>query len=307
MKRHVNICMGLALVIGPCFIAGAQDSAPDQRLFESPKAAVEALVAACEANDTAALTAIFGPKFTAHSERVDDAEETTNRARIVEMANQVRRIEERSDTERVLLLGYELWPLPMPIVAEGEKWRFDTDAGLEELQRRRVGMNELTAIEVCREYVLAQQEYAAEDHDGDGILEFAQKILSTEGNHDGLYWPVDAAAEEPPSPFGPLLADADSTVKSGASNGYMGYHFKILTSQAQHAPGGPLSYMEDQNMTNGFALIAWPTEYEYSGVMTFVVNHLGAVYEKDLGPETPAVATGTTEFDPDPSWILVTE
>jgi hypothetical protein len=307
MNRHVNIWIALTLVLVPCFIVWAQDASPELRIFESPKAAVEALVAACETNDTAALLAIFGPKMSAHSERVDDAEEATNRARIAEMAKQVQRIEERSDTERALLLGYELWPFPMPLVAEGGGWRFDTDAGLDELQRRRVGRNELTAIEVCREYVLAQQEYVKEDQDGDGVLEFAQKILSTEGTRDGLYWPVAADSEQPLSPFGPLLADADSSVKSGQSNGYMGYLFKILTSQESHAPGGGLSYMDGENMTNGFALIAWPTDYGYSGVMTFVVNHLGAVYEKDLGPETAGTAAGTNQFDPDPSWILVIE
>jgi hypothetical protein len=309
MKQQLSIWIGvvLALVLAPGVISYAQDAANPQRVFDSPEAAVEALVAACKANDTEALTAIFGPKMIAHSERIDDAEEKANRAYIAELAKQVQRIEERSDSQRVLLLGYELWPFPMPMVADGDGWRFDTDAGFDELQRRRVGRNELTAIDVCREYVLAQQEYAQADRDGDGILEFAQKILSADGAYDGLYWHVDAESGQPLSPFGPLLAAADSTVKSGQSNGYMGYHFKILTTQGKHAPEGKLSYMDGQNMTAGFALIAWPVDYGYSGVMTFLVNHLGAVYQKDLGPETADTAASMMVFDPDPSWIHVVE
>lgn len=302
-------CVKFALlcsVFAAC-VASAQEQYSDQRVFESPEAAVDAVVAACEANDTKELTAIFGPAFAKENARIDDAEERANRARIAEMAKQIKRIEQRSDSEQVVLLGRELWPFPMPIVSTGSGWRFDTAAGLDELLKRRVGRNELLAIGVCRTYVDAQREYGMVDRDGDGILEFAQKIRSTEGTHDGLYWEVGPDSREEPSPLGPFLAAADVSVQSGQSDGYMGYRFEVLTCQGKYAPGGKSSYIKNKNMTHGFALVAWPVDYGHSGVMTFVVNHLGVVYEKDLGPKTEDAATRLRRFDPDSSWRLVTQ
>lgn len=299
--------LALICVVMLAGIAQAQEKRPSQRLFESPEAAVSAFIAACEANDTKELIAIFGPIVEQETDRIDDAEERANRALIAEMAKQVRRIEERSDSTRVVLLGLELWPFPMPMVQTSSGWRFDTESGIDELRRRRIGRNELTAIDVCRAFVDAQHEYAQVDHDGDGIPEFAQKILSTAGQHDGLYWESKADTGEPLSPLGPFLAEADATVKSGKSQGYLGYRFKVLTEQGKHAPDGKSPYLKNKNMTDGFALIAWPTDYGHSGVMTFIVSHHGAVYEKDLGPKTETLSTKTSRFDPDPSWKLVTE
>ena len=294
----------VAFVFAAC-VASAQQGPSNQRIFESPNAAVTAFVTACERNDTGELIAIFGPLFAAETQRVDDSEQRANRMLIAEKAKQVQRIEERSDSERVLLLGYELWPFPMPMVQEGTGWRFDTKAGFDELLRRRVGRNELTAIEVCHEFVSAQREYALADRDGDGVVEFAQKILSTPGKCDGLYWEVTHGSNDALSPLGPFLAAADASVRSGGSDGYFGYHFRVLTRQGKHAPGGKSSYMQENDMTQGFALIAWPIDYGHSGVMTFVVNHLAAVYEKDLGPKTQRVAARIKRLDPDPSWQLV--
>jgi len=306
IMRYNRIILALLALIFAVWVASAQEQSSNQRVFESPDAAVKAIVAACESNNTNELVAIFGPLFAVEAERVDDAEQRANRTRIAEMAKQVLRIEERSDSERVLLLGRELWPFPMPIVSEGAGWRFDTEAGLAELLRRRVGRNELTAIDVCHEFVRAQHEYARPNHDGDGILEYAQRILSTPGKRDGLYWEVKPASSDALSPFGPFLAAADASVRSGESDGYMGYRFRVLKGQGKHAPGGKTSYMQEDNMTQGFALLAWPVDYGHSGVMTFVVNHLGAVYQKDLGPKTESAATRIKRFDPDPSWKLVT-
>jgi len=304
--RYNRIILTLFAFVFAAWAAGAQENPSNQRIFESPDAAVKALVAACEANDTNELVAIFGPLFAAEAERVDEAEQRANRTRIAEMAKQVQRIEERSDSERVVLLGYELWPFPMPIVSQGAAWRFDTEAGLDEMLRRRVGKNELTAIDVCHEFVRAQREYAQADRDGDGVVEFAQKILSTPGKQDGLYWEAKPAKGDSLSPFGPFLAEADASVRAGESDGYMGYRFRVLISQGKHAPGGKTSYMQGNDMTQGFALVAWPVDYGHSGVMTFVVNHLGAVYQKDLGPKTERAATRLKHFDPDPSGKLVT-
>jgi len=284
----------------------AQDTPNQQRIFASPEAAVDAALAACANNDTNELIAIFGPLLEHETKRIDDAEEQANRTQIVDMSKQLRRIEQRSENEFVLLLGQELWPFPMPIVAAGSGWQFDTQAGIDELRKRRIGRNELLAIDICREYIAAQLEYAQSDFDGDGIYEYAQRILSTPGKKDGLYWKADPNSGDAPSPLGPFLAEADAAVKSDKSSGFMGYRFKILTGQGKHALGKRASYRKGNDMTNGFALVAWPVDYRHSGVMTFIVNHHGAVYEKDLGEKT-SKAKNISKFDPDPTWKLVTE
>lgn len=302
MKRSSSILAGALIAWAVGFTAAAD---AEQRVFASPEAAVDAFVAACEQNNTAEIVAIFGPLAASEIERIDENEERSNRTQIAEMAKQIRRIEERADSKRVLLLGYELWPFPMPLVQVGGNWRFDTEAGLDELHRRRVGQNELSAIDVCREFVSAQVEYAQLDRDGDGVVEYAQKVLSAAGKQDGLYW--EAALGEEPSPFGPYLAAADASIPADTSQGYMGYRFRILTGQGKHAPGGRYDYQANAGMTEGFALIAWPSDYGRSGVMTFVVNHLGAVYEKDFGPKTEKAVARIKQFDPDPSWKLTSD
>ena len=202
---------GLALGFVVLLSLPAQSAPGDQQHFSSPNAAMEALVAACRANDTAALVAMLGPDYAKHLKSIDDATEKENRARFAAMAAEITRIESRSDTKSMAFLGRESWPFPAPLVKESAGWRFDTDQSLAELRRRRIGENELHAIEVCREYLNAQREYAMVDRDADGAREYAQKILSTPGNRDGLYW--DAAADEAPSPLGPLLAGAIASGK----------------------------------------------------------------------------------------------
>lgn len=305
--RYEQIHAAAFCIVLSALAALAQGQQTEQRVFDSPDAAVDAFITACAANDTPSLIAIFGPLAAAEFDRIDDAEERANRAEIVEMAKQLKRIESRSDTERIVLFGRELWPFPMPMVLTKSGWQFNTEAGLEELLKRRVGRNELLAIDVCRAFVEAQLEYAQSDHDQDSVAEFAQRILSTSGNEDGLYWETNSGSGEASSPLGPFLAAADASVKSGKSDGYMGYRFKVLTGQGKHAPGGKTSYIKNRNMTDGFALVAWPVDYGHSGVMTFVVSHHGAVFEKDLGRKTDGVAKRMSLFNPDSSWKLVTE
>jgi hypothetical protein len=215
-----------------------------------------------------------------------------------------------SDTFVILEVGDDLWPFPIPIVKTNGGWYFDTAVGKEELLNRRIGTNELATIPVMRAYVDAQREYASEDRDGSEILKYAQRLVSSPGKHDGLYWPLEPGGEE--SPLGPLVAyaqeegynpeiRAEEEVERGP---YHGYHFKILTRQGKHARGGQYNYVINGNMIAGFALVAWPAEYGDSGIMTFIVNQQGRVYQKDLGPNTAKLARNMTEYDPDPTWRL---
>jgi hypothetical protein len=202
-----------------------------------------------------------------------------------------------------LYIGAENWPTPIPLIHKGSSWYFDTADGKQEILYRRVGENELTAIQVCRELVDAEKEYYAQTHDGDPNPQYAQKFFSDPGKHDGLYW--EATAGGAASPIGPLVASA-ATQGSGEADQklqpFQGYYFKILNRERTKAPGGSRSYLVDGKMTRGFAFLAYPAEYRSSGVMTFVVNQDGIVYEKDLGPKTDAIAKALTRYRPDASW-----
>jgi hypothetical protein len=205
----------------------------------------------------------------------------------------------------IVLIGREAWPMPVPLVEEAAGWRYDTAAGLEELDDRRIGRNELAAIELGRTYAEAQLAYAALDRDGDQVLEYAQRLASTEGTRDGLYWPPGEDGEV--SPLGPLVAAADDYLKEFRKAGepYHGYYFKILKEQGANPPGGAYGYVINGNMISGFALVGWPAACGRSGVMTFVVSHQGKVYEKDLGPDTAKLAEAMTAYDPDATWSEV--
>jgi Protein of unknown function (DUF2950) len=193
--------------------------------------------------------------------------------------------------------------LPIPIVFAEGAWRFDTEEGIDELANQRIGGNELRTIESMRAYVEAQNDYASADRNGDEVLEYAQHIRSSAGQQDGLYWPASAA--ETPSPLGPLLAAAVEARDVGAS--YNGYHYRVLTRQGANPPGGAYDYVINGNMIAGFALIAWPAEYDHSGITTFMVSHQGKVFEKDLGPETAELVMAIDAYDPDATWTEVTE
>jgi hypothetical protein len=203
----------------------------------------------------------------------------------------------------VLLIGAEAWPVPIPIVRAGDRWRFATELGEDELVNRRIGGNERNAIYVARAYIDAQRAYAARDRDGDGVLQYAQKLASAPGKHDGLYWPADAAKGDEESPFGPLVAESSAYLKGhGEGDPYRGYRFRILTRQGKAAPGGAYNYIINGRMIAGFALVAYPAEWGKSGVMSFIVNHNGKVYEKNLGKDSAAIGAKMTTFDPVAGW-----
>ncbi len=214
-------------------------------------------------------------------------------------------MEKESDNKAILIIGKDKWPFPIPLVKKNEGWVFDTMAGKEELLNRRIGKNELSAIMVCHAYVDSQREYVGRDYDGDGYLEYAQKFRSTKGKKDGLYWEAEEGEEQ--SPMGPYIARA---VKEGYGSmktadkpvPYHGYYYKILKAQGESAQGGAYNYMVYDNMVGGFALVAYPSDYGNSGVVTFIVNKDGVVYQKDLGKDTEKIAQAMKAYNPDKTW-----
>jgi hypothetical protein len=235
---------------------------------------------------------------------MDDTEERQHRLDVYKKSRAYLKIEEQGEAKAVLVIGRERWPVPVPLVKDAAGWRFDTEAGLEELRARRIGENELAVIEVCQEYVRMQADYAAVDRDGDEVREYAQQFVSTPGKRDGLYW--EREANERPSPLEALLPDSFGHVKdTKPGTPRMGYYFKILTRQGANPPGGKYDYVINGNMIAGFALVAWPADYRASGVMTFVISHQGKLFEKDLGPETAKIAEAMIEYDPNKSWETI--
>ncbi len=281
------------------------------RLYATPQEAVDALKAASSAGDTNALRKIFGPtaEDLLNPDRVQATNEIRSFGEAVMQTNSLRKI---SDREMVLEVGDDLFPFPVPLVKTNGGWYFNTEAGRDELLTRRIGRNELSIIRTVRAYVDAQRDYASLDRDGDDVLEYAQRLVSSPGNQDGLYWPPAYEGDE--SPLGPLVAFAAEEgynpvqTAEGAEEvergPYHGYLFKILKRQGKHAPGGKYNYVINGNMIGGFGLVAWPAEYADSGIMTFVVNQQGRIYQKDLGPKTAKLAGKMTEYDPDPSWKI---
>jgi len=282
-------------------------TAAEQRTFATPEAAVDALMAALKANDEAALLAIFGDKQKELLNSGDAAQNAAERAKASEALAAFRVLDSRGEDRRVLLMGVNAWPMPIPLVRVGGAWRFATEEGVEELINRRIGRNENSAIEVMRAYIGAQRQYASLDRDGDGVLQYAQKIASTPGKHDGLYWPADPAKGEEESPFGPLIAANEAYLK-GHKQGdpYRGYHFRILTRQGKGAAGGAYNYVINGRMIAGFAMAAYPDHYGESGVMSFVVSHNGKVFQKDLGKDSAKIGAAMTSFDPGTGWKEVT-
>lgn len=283
--------------------------AEGERRFATPEDAVQALVTASKAQDTNTLHAIFGP--AAHSLASPDLVEASNeRALFLRRVGAKTEMVRKSDTNILLTLGDDGWAFPIPLVKSGGEWFFDTAAGAEEILNRRIGRNELTAIEVCRAYVMAQREYASTDRNGDDVLEYAQKLRSSPGGRDGLYWPVFEGEEL--SPFGPLITEArhegyrrENKILTDNAAPYRGYYFRVLTRQGAHAPGGRYNYIINGHMIGGFALIARPAEWDRTGVMTFIVNQSGKVFQKNLGPKTTSVADRIAAYDPDDSWTPV--
>jgi len=328
-KNVLFLLLAVCLFTAPWRVytaAAAPQEPAGQRSFATPEAALQALVEAAQDKDRTALGKIFGP----HYDKLLSGDKVQDDNELEEFAADTRgsaKLEKVDDTTFTLMLGEQPWPFPIPIVKAANGWRFDTAAGMEEFLNRRIGENELSAIAVCRAYVLAQWEYYTEatDTTKDGLAVYAQRFISTPGKRDGLYW--DTTAGEKPSPLGVLVAQAraegyragrkkdkakagtdasDDTTRHPRSP-YHGYFFKILKAQGPNAPGGRFNYVINDNMIAGYALIAYPARWGSSGVMTFIVNQQGRVYQKNLGPETTQLAAAITEYNPDPSWEMVQE
>ena len=274
--------------------------------YPSPEAAVQALMEAVKTGNEKALLAIFGKEGKDLIASGDATADREGRKRFLQMYETKHQLSKESDRMMALEVGEENWPFPIPLVREGEVWRFDTRIGKEEILNRRIGKNEMNAVQVCLGYVDAQREYAAKDRDGDGVLEYAQQVVSSRGRQDGLFWPAEEGGEA--SPLGPLFAQAQKEgyrSKQGNPAPYHGYYYRILKAQGKNAPGGALDYVIKGNMIGGFALVAYPAKYGASGIMTFVVSHGGVVHQKNLGPKTHAAVLAMQRFDPDGTWQKV--
>ncbi len=288
----------VALLFAACFPAGAMAQQQGQKTFSSAEEASNALVTAAQSNDEKAMLEILGPEGKQIVSSGDDAEDAQNRANFARRYQEMHRLVKEPDGSTTLYIGAENWPTPIPLVSKGTLWYFDTEAGKKEILYRRIGRNEISTIRVCLEFVAAEKEYSMQ-HD-----EYAQKVFSDEGKQNGLYW--KAADGEPQSPIGPLVAsavaDAYAKTQNSAPTPYRGYYFRILARQGKNAPGGAKGYVVNGKMTEGFALVAYPAEYGSSGVMTFIVDEDGAVYQKDLGNKTEVLAKAMKEYNPSAGW-----
>jgi len=294
-----TLAAAAAILLTGCFPARSMAQQRGQKTFASAEEASQAFVTAAQNNDEEAMIEILGPEGKQIVSSGDATEDAEGRATFVAKFHEMHRLVREPDGTTTLYIGAENWPTPVPLVNKGKIWYFDTEEGRQEILYRRVGRNEISTIRVCQELVAAQKEYYSAQHN-----EYAQKIFSDEGQHNGLYW--KAGAGEAQSPIGPLVATAVSEgyVKgSGAPvTPYRGYYYHILTRQGKDAPGGARRYIVNGKMTEGFAFIAYPAEYRSSGVMTFIVGEDGVVYEKDLGKRSDVVAKSMKEFNPGPGW-----
>jgi len=274
-----------------------------QKSFETPQQAADALIQATTNYDVSALTAIFGPEGKDFISSADPIQDKNHAAKFAAKAREqhVVTIDPTSKTRAVLTVGNDNWPFPVPIVKKDGKWYFDSKQGREEILFRRIGANELDAIQVCRGFVEAQKEYASEIHDDSGVNQYAQKIISAPGKHDGLYWQNPDGTSG--GPIGEAVARAiQEGYVPGKTSGYHGYYFKVLKGQGPAARLGQLDYVIDGIMIGGFALVAFPAEYRVTGVKTFIVSYDGIVYEKNLGPDTANLAQNMERYNPDKTW-----
>jgi hypothetical protein len=304
-----------ALVALPAAQAWAQAAAPaarsavKQKTFGSPEEAASALIAAVRAKSVPDLLAVVGPtsgEWLFSGDTVSDANDWSRFLAAYDQKNGF----EKSGDKAILVVGGDTWPFPAPLVQKAGKWTFDAAAGREEIINRRIGRNELDTMQALLAVVDAQREYAASDADGNGFADYARRFRSSPGKKDGLYWPTEGNA--PQSPLGPLVAVAsregygkqakNAPAKDGQQAPFHGYYYRIMTSQGKDAAGGAYDYIVGNKLLGGFAVVAWPASYRNSGVMTFIVNHDGVVYEKDLGPQTASIAAGMTRYNPDSTW-----
>lgn len=308
IRRRIRLALHAAVVLAVVCTATSSLALAQQKSFSSAEEAVEAAMTAARNNNEKDMLAIFGAQA---KELLFSSDAVADKQRREEFlaayAESHRLVAEGQDT--ILLVGKQDWPFPIPLVKRGNAWVFDTAKGKEEILNRRIGENELYTIKTLLAVVDAQREYALKDRDRDGLLEYAQKFVSEPGKKDGLYWEVKPG--EPQSPLGPIMAQARSEgykrETSSMAHAYHGYYYRILTAQGKDAPGGAYSYLVNGKMIGGFAVVAYPTEYGNSGVMTFVVNHDGNVFQKNLGKNTVATGKSMKEYNVDSTWSEVKE
>jgi hypothetical protein len=317
MNRKTTNILLAALISAPFpLLAQAQTQSPAvavpatvntvaAKSFSTSDEAVKALLEALRSKDNGQLIALFGKLKDELLSSGDEVQDNNNRAEFVGLAQEKTRIEALGENKAILHVGNNDWPFPIPIVKTGESWQFDAEQGYQEILNRRIGRNELSTIAAIRGYVEAQFEYANLDRDDDGVSEYAQKFRSDLGKFDGLFW--EAGESQPQSPLGPLFAQAKAEgYKAPEATGnpvpYHGYYYRILNRQGAAAPGGKYDYIINGNMIAGFGLVAFPAQYGSSGIMTFVVNHQGKVYQKDLGPKTAELVKSLNEYNPDSTW-----
>jgi len=304
-EKWVGNWMLAAVTAGTMFFLAPSSFAatPQQKSFPSAEEAVKAAIAAARSNSDKEMLAVFGAQAKEILFSGDAVADKQRRARFIAAYDEKNRLATEGETT-ILIVGKQEWPFPIPVVKKGQVWVFDTAKGKEEILNRRIGENELFTIQVCLAIVDAEREYAIKDRNRDGLLEYAQKLVSDPGKKNGLYW--DAKQGEPQSPLGPIMVQARGEGYQGRPSNspspYHGYYFRLLTAQGKDAPSDARSYLWRGKMIFGFALIAYPAEYGNSGVMSFIVNHDGNVFQKNLGANTAAIARSMKEYNPDKTW-----
>ena len=306
LVKFASMALFGAWSLGFAWILLAQPAG--QKTFSSPDEASRALIRAVQSGNEEELLEIFGTDGKEIISSGDQVEDQKSRDTFAEKYQRMNRVVAEPDGTVRLYVGAENWPMPIPLVNRKNAWYFDTSAGKEEILFRRIGRNEIATIRVLQELVAAQKEYYSKTHDDDSVKQYAQKFVSDEGKHNGLYW--NASNREPESPIGSLVAYASSEgyakkTNSPSSSPFQGYYFRVLMRQGQHASGGAKHYRVHGKMTRGFAFLAYPAEYANSGVMSFIVDQDGVLYQKDLGPKTTELANALREYDPDNTWARV--
>jgi hypothetical protein len=304
MSLVVTYLSGALLLAAPCLAAAPAGDTVQH--FASPDAAIEALVKAVRIQDTASLHAMFGVAGSRVVSAGDPVANRTQREKFLAAYDAKHAIDVQGEVAK-LSIGADDWPFPIPLAHTEQGWSFDVAAGREEILNRRIGANELYTQQVMLAYVDAQNEYQQALHDGHKIHVYARHLMSSPGKHDGLYWPTEEG--QPQSPLGALVAEARAAGYHPGENAepqpFHGYYFQVLTGQGRHAQDGAYDYVVNGQMLGGFGLIAWPAQWGNTGIMTFIVNQDGEIYEKDLGPKTATIAKGITRFDPDATWQKV--
>ena len=300
LRMLAGAILSASLLVG----CESAEKSTSQRHFETPEQAVDVLLATLREDDMDGMVEIFGSEHKDVYVTADTAADAESRQNFLREADEKLSIETLDPDTAEIIVGDQEWPLPVPLVREEGGWRFDTAAGADEVISRRVGRNEIWAIELCQALVAAQEYYRANDFDGDGIMDYASRLKATSGRHDGLYWPAEPGGKL--SPLHDFVSDEkDYFAAREQGSPVRGYYGKMITQQGPGAPGGTMDFMEDGRLLHGHALILWPAEYGNTGIMTFIASHHGTVYEQDLGDDSADIAAAIDVFDPDETWSAV--